>query len=190
MQVSRERKYILIIGAILLAFGLIYRFYPALSDVFFLDQEAETLQAQIRKYQSVIAKKEGLQSEKSRLRNRLKSIEKSLLPGSTASLAAVNLQEFIKNAAEAEAIEIDSMRVMSTRQEEGLDYTLVPVRFVINSNGRQLKNLLFQIESAPRLLIIRDLRVDSREERTPGKLRATMTVEGVMPQNGGSGEGG
>jgi len=96
----------------------------------------------------------------------------------------VNLQEFIKKVADAEDIEIDSMRVMSARQEEGAKITLVPVRFVINSNARQLKDLLFQIESGPRLLIVGDLRIDSRAERTPGALRSVMTVEGVMPGNG------
>lgn len=185
MELTRERKTILIAGAILLACALLYRFAPAISDAFSVGEEAEVMQAQIRNYQSVIAKQEGLQKEIRNLRDRLQSIEKRLLPGSTASLAAVNLQEFIKKVADAEDIEVDSMRVMSARQEEGARFTLVPVRFVINSNARQLKDLLFQIESGPRLLIVRDLRVDSRAERTPGELRSILTVEGVMPRNGG-----
>ncbi len=185
MELTRERKYILTAGAILLACALVYRFAPAVSDAFSVGEEAQVMQSRIRNYQSVVAKQEGLQKEIRNLRNRLKSIEKRLLPGSTASLAAVNLQEFIKKVADAEDIEIDSMRVMSARQEEGARFTLVPVRFVINSNIRQLKDLLFQIESGPRLLIVRDLRVDSREERTPGELRSILTVEGVMPRNGG-----
>ena len=187
---TRERKYILIAGVILLACGLVYRFSPALADVFAVEEKADVMQTQIRKYQSVIAKKKGLQREKQVLGKRLNSIEKRLLPGSTAALAAVNLQEFIKKVAGAEGIEIETMRVMSARQAEGSSYTLVPLRFVITSDMRQLKDLLFQIESGPRLLIVRELRVDSRAERTPGEIRAIMTVEGVMPQNGSPGKEG
>ncbi len=184
MELTRERKYILIAGAILLACGVVYRFYPVLIEAFSVEEELAVKQAQIHKYQATIAKKRGLQRTKEALEKRLRTLEKSLLTGNTPSLAAVNLQEFIKQVAGAEAIEIDSMRVMSARQEEGSSYTLVPVRFVINSNIRQLKNLLFQIESAPRLLIIRELRVDSKAERIPGKIRTTMTVEGVMAGSG------
>lgn len=190
MELTRERKYILIAGVILLACGLVYRFYPALADVFSLEEEVAVKQAQIQKYQAVTAKKKGLQRKKNTLSKRLRALEKTLLKGTTTSLAAVDLQEFIKQVADAEGIEIESMRVMSPKQEEDSNYTLVPVRFVIESNIRQLKNLLFQIESAPRLLIVKELRVGSKAERTPGKIRSLIQAEGVMTMNGSPGKGG
>jgi len=76
MELTRERKYLLIAGAILLACALVYRYAPALTDAFSVGEETELMQAQIRKYQSVIAKKKGLQREIRNLHNRLKSIER------------------------------------------------------------------------------------------------------------------
>lgn len=182
MELTRERKYILLAGAILLLCGLLYRFYPSMAGVFAVDETVAVKQEQVRKYQAIIAKKKGLQKKKRLLRKRLQEHEKTLLTGTTASLAAANLQEFIKQVAAAGNIQIDTMRVMSARQEEGSGYTLVPVRFAIYSDIQQLKDLLVQIESAPKLLIVQELRIDSRAERVPGRIRSIMTVEGVMPR--------
>ena len=185
---TKERKYILIAGAVLLACGLVYRFYPALSGYFSVADQAAVKQAQIRKYQSAVAQKKSLQKQKSILQNRLKKLETSLLTGTTASLAAVNLQDFIKKIADANDIEINSTRVMSPESEkEEAKYQLIPVRFSITSGVPQFKNLLYEIETAPRLLIITELSVDSLHTQKPGKIRANITVAGVMPQEQTSG---
>jgi hypothetical protein len=47
-----------------------------------------------------------------------------------------------------------------------------------------LKNLLYQIENSPDLLIIKELSVKSLMPARPGEIEATITVEGVMPKNG------
>ena len=190
MELNRERKYILIAGAVLLICGLVYRFYPMFTDIFSVNEKIAVMQAQVQRYQTIIAKKKGLEKDIRSLRNRLKELEKSLLTGTTTSLAAVNLQDFIKKIAEAENIDIETMRVMSIKQKEDAKYTSVPVRFVIESNIRQLKNLLFQIESAPKLLIIRELDMDSLAHRGSGKIRSIITVEGMMTMNNKSQNGG
>lgn len=180
---TRERKYILIAGVVLLAFGLVYRFYPALSGFFSVADQAAVKQSQIRKYQSVTAQKKSLQKQKKGLQKRLKNLETSLLTGTTASLAAVNLQDFIKKIADANEIEISSFRVLSPESEkEEAKYKLIPVRFSITSGVQQFKNLLYEIETAPRLLIVTDLSVDSLHSQKPGRIRAKVTVAGVMPQ--------
>ena len=180
---TRERKYILIIGAVLLVCGMLYRFYPAITGFFSVADEAAVKQAQIRKYQSVTAEKKTLQKQKSVLQKRLKKLEGSLLKGTTASLAAVNLQDFIKEIADANEIEISSVRVLSAETgEKDAKYALIPVRFSIISGVRQFKNLLYEIETAPKLLIVTELSVDSFHSQQPGIIRAHITVAGVMPQ--------
>lgn len=179
---NRERKYILIAGALLLTMGLIYRFYPVITDVFSVSETVAVKKEQIHKYQKEIAGKKRLQKRKNLLEKRLKTLEKSLLTGTTASLAAVNVQDFIKKVADVEGIEIRSMRVLNPESEkEKSQYMMIPVRFSIASGVREFKNLLYRIESAPRLLIIQDLSLDSLASQKPGKVRATVTVAGVMP---------
>jgi vacuolar-type H+-ATPase subunit I/STV1 len=187
IQLSREGRLILAAGAILLAAALVYRFYPALSEAFSVSDEVAVKIRQIRKYQEVIAKQDALRKEKKTLQKRLKSLESSLLAGSTESLAAVNLQDFIKKITSAGNMEIDAIRVLTPESGEGADYTLIPVRFTTISGIRQLKDLLFQIESARQLLIVQELSVDSLEPRRPGEIRATITVAGVMPKSGRQG---
>ncbi|MFO7839166.1 MAG: type II secretion system protein GspM [Desulfosalsimonadaceae bacterium] len=180
---TRERKYILIAGALLLSLGLIYRFYPVVADFFSVSETVAVKKEQIHKYQKVIAGKKGLQKQKKMLEKRLKTLEKSLLTGTTASLAAVNVQDFIKKIADTEGIDIRSMRVLNPESEkEESKYMMIPVRFSITSGVRQFTNLLWQIESAPRLLIIQELSLDSLASQKPGKIRATVTVAGVMPR--------
>ncbi|MFP4533082.1 MAG: type II secretion system protein GspM [Desulfobacterales bacterium] len=182
MQITRERKYILIIGAVLLACGLVYRFYPALSGFFSVADQAAVKQAQIKKFQSETARKKSLQKQKSILQKRLKKLEGSLLKGTTPSLAAVDLQDFIKKIAEAHEIEISSTRVLNVETEaDEAKYALIPVRFSITAGVREFKNLLYEIEAAPRLLIVTDLSVDTLHSQKPGKIRAHVTVAGVMP---------
>jgi hypothetical protein len=181
MNITKERKYILIAGAVLLFLGLIYRFYPDLYDFFSVQEDIAIKQNQVEKYQSVIAGRKDLEKRKNILEKRLKSLEASLLSGRTASLAAVELQEKIKEAGRsAGGINIDSMRVMSTKKPEDSDYTRVPVRFTVTTDIRQLKELLYQLEAGPKLLIVQELRMDSQALRTPGQIRVTMTIEGIM----------
>ena len=161
-------------------FGMLYRFQPLFYDFFSTEEEINIKLKQINTYQSVIEEKNDLQKKQIILKKRLNKLEGGFLTGSTASLAAVKLQDLIKKITEAEDIQIDSIRVLNPRQQDESNYTLIPVRFTIESNIRKLKGMLFQIESAPELLIIRELSIDSLALRTPGKMRASITVEGIM----------
>jgi hypothetical protein len=184
IKLSREQKWIITIGGILLVMASIYRFYPTIQEAASVSDEAAVKIKQIQKYKDVIAKKKGLTAEKKRLENRLDKLEASLLSGSTPSLAAVNLQDFIKKISDAEGIDIRSIRVLGARSEKEQSYILIPVTFTFRSNTRQLKNLLYQIENSPDLLIIKELSVKSLMPARPGEIEATITVEGVMPKNG------
>jgi hypothetical protein len=159
-----------------------------LSGFFSVADQVDVKHSQIKKLQSVAAQKMGLQRQKHNLQKRLKKLESSLLKGVTPSLAAVNLQDFIKKISDANEIEISSTRVLSAKTEaEAAKYALIPVRFTLTAGIREFKNLLYEIETAPRLLIITDLSVDTLHSRQPGKIRAHVTVAGVMPQNQESG---
>jgi hypothetical protein len=180
IKLNQERKNILIIGAVLLLIGTVYRFYPVIHEIFSVSDEVDVKEKNIQKYYQIVSRYKGVEKEKNQLSRMLDGASAGLLTGKTPALAAVEAQGIINDIAAADNVKIETIQVLNTKESEDLDYILIPVKFSIKSNIMQLKDMIYKIESSNKLLVITELIADVGSGRENGEIRATLTAEGVM----------
>jgi len=177
---TKERKYILIGGILLLLAGAAYRFFPAIESVFAKSDEMVFKEMELEKYRAALRKKTVLQSERVAAERELARVEAGLLTPSTPALAAVDIQNMLNDIAEQKKIVIRSMRVLEPKPVEAEQYLTIPLEVTATGSIRQLKEMLFRIENAPKLLKISTLRIRLPNYRRPEEIHTSFTVEGFM----------
>jgi len=180
IHLNTERKVILIGGIILLLAGAFYRFYPGIYSTISIADEVELKKNHMGKYLKVVERQKQADRENKYVKKQFKRLEAGLLEGETNSLAAVEIQNIINEIVEISNIEIVTMQVMKPKEAEKQDYIRIPVRFSIKSNIVQLKEILYKIESSPKLLIITELDSETVRSKEQKEIRSTIVVEGVM----------
>jgi hypothetical protein len=183
-EITRERKIILIGGAVLLLLAAIYRFYPLIGPMFSGSDEIRMKQEILGRYQNVVARGDRVDADYARVSRMLSRVDAGLLSGATESLAAVEIQNIINTIATANNIKIETMQVMRTRDVDEVGYAMIPVRFVFGSDIPQLKDMLYGIESHDKLLIVSEINVGISTSRRTDDIRSTVAVEGVMKKRG------
>jgi hypothetical protein len=179
-KITNERKYILIFGISLLVLGAAYRFYPAVSDFFSPSEDIEFKKTSIEKYLRVVSERKEIEKKKNLLNRELGRLEEKLLTGSVPTLAAVEIQGMINSIAQANNVKVQTMQVLEAQDADDLGYVVIPVKFAIESNILQLKEIVYQIESPAKMLVIKELNVETSTRGGTGKILATLTVEGIM----------
>lgn len=179
-NISKERKYLLMGGAALLVLGILYRFFPMIQDLNPAGSEMMIKQQQIEKYRQKIQKRKNLESRLTALNRNLGSAESGLLSGETPALAAVDIQNILSDISRKIDIEIKTMRVIKSITLEKMNYVSIPVQFSLNSTVRQLKDLLYQIETSNKFLIVSNMKIRNIRGRQPDQIESTLTVSGLL----------
>ena len=177
---TRERKIILLAGAVLLVIGAIYRFWPAIVSTVSVVDEIAFKTEQVEKYQQIAARKDPVVKENAAVKKQFRLMENRLLTGSTPSLSAVEIQNTLNGIAEAVGVKFSTMRVMKAVESEGAGYVRVPVQFSMDSDILQFKDMIYQIETSSRLLVVSELDIRQLRSRDGYRIRSVVTVEGVM----------
>ncbi len=177
---TRERRYILIGGAILLLIGAVYRFYPDIRGSFSFESEIALKRKHLAKYQQMMQERETLEAGIADLEEQLKMVETGLLSGETPAIAAVDIQNALTEIAGQNEIEIRSMQVMKPAGQNDAPYLSVPVQISFETNASGLKNVLYGIETSPKTLRVSDLRIRVVRRGDPDRIQATFTVTGYM----------
>ena len=179
-KIDKQRKYILIAAAILLLFGVIYRLFPFFQGIQEADAEIVLKERQLAKYRQMVQKGNDLQAKIISLNRTLKQVESGLLTGETPALAAVNVQNTLNEIASRSGVEIKTVRVLKPEKMDEENYLSVPVQFTISSTIRQLKEMLYRIETSPKYLTIRKIKISVRHTRGLRRIQSNLTVAGVM----------
>lgn len=177
---TRERKIILVVGAVLLLAGAVYRFWPAAGIRTGSGEATAKKLERLERYRAVAAQKDRLQSEWVALNRALAGAENALLSGSTPALAGVDLQNILTDVAGRSEIDIRSMRMVSGRNEEAL-FPTVRVQVHFQGTVSALQKFLYRIEAYPKLLRIAEARFQAPGGAKGGAIQGNLTVEGLMP---------
>jgi len=181
MTLSRERRYILLGGAVLLLIGLIYRYAPSVEGLFSSAEATALKEQKLANYRRIAQKRQALETQLEALRQTLRRAESGLLAGKTPALAAVEVQNMIKRIVEEKGAQVRSIRVLRPQGEEEGAYVGIPVQATVLSNIRQLKEVLYAIESSGNLFHVRELRVRAVGRRKQeDQIQSTLTVEGFF----------
>jgi len=179
---TRERKIILTVGAVLLLLGLIYNLAPTVRGVFSEDEALSLKEQKLIKYLAKVNQKASYVKQAKALQSRLQRIEAGLLTPKTPALAAVDIQTMVRDIAVRHGAEVKTMRILSTASSEDNAYLAIPVEVTLTSNVRQLLEVLYGIETSSRLLHVTDITARAAGGRRGDTILATMTVEGFMKQ--------
>lgn len=179
-SLTKERKYILIGGAILLFFGLVYKVYPLFQGITNESAQIAVKEKHLVKYQQSIEEGKILQKRLTALTAALEQGESGLLRGKTPSLAAVDMQNILSAIAQKSDVQISSVRVLKPVKEEDSSYLSVPVRFSLTLSTRQLKEILYGIAISDRYLTVREIRINAPRRKGRDQLRVDLTVDGFM----------
>ena len=180
LKISKERKILLIAGAVLLLLGLVYRYFPAIDSMASLDDEILLKEQKLIKYRKMVRERNELEQKLINLNRTLERAEAGLLSGETSALAAVDIQNTLNAIAENIDVEVLTMRVLKPDEKEENLYIAVPVQVTLRGKVRQLKEMLYQVEDNAKLLKISDLRIRVIRSKEEGEVQATLTVEGFM----------
>jgi len=178
-NITKERKYILIAGSVLLLLGVLYRFSPTIQDLKPAGSENVLKKKKILKYRNKVLKRDKLQSQLMAMNRDLERDKFGLLSGKTPALSAVEIQNALNEISEKIDINMDTMRVLKPVDLEHMDYLSVPVQFSFKSTIRQLEKLLHKIESSPKFLTVTQMRI-RRRSTDPGHIESTITISGFL----------
>ncbi|PIE67744.1 MAG: hypothetical protein CSA23_02910 [Deltaproteobacteria bacterium] len=180
MDFFKQHRTILVVGAILLIAGMVYRFYPALNRIAPRSNDIESKLKQVAKYRKRVKSRENLQAAQVALTRRLEQARRTLLDAGTPALAAVHIQNLINEIIYANNMNVASIRVLKARDAQVEGFFAVPVVVSLKLSVRQMLDLLYRIESAGQLLSVTGLSVRRQTADPEELLTAILTVEGYM----------
>ncbi|MCP4681064.1 MAG: hypothetical protein GY864_01860 [Desulfobacterales bacterium] len=181
-KIDKKKKYILIIGTVLLLFGLIYRIFPLIRGLDPGDEEIILKQRQLVKYRRMIEQKGDSEKKVANLNKVLGRMESGLLSGKTPSLAAADIQNILNKIVSKSGVTLKTVKVLKAEISEEIDYISIPVQFSINANIRQVKEILYGIENSRKYLETREIKVSTSRRRRGNttNIRSDITVVGLM----------
>jgi Tfp pilus assembly protein PilO len=159
-KLDKQKKTLLLIGAFVLFVAVLYNFFPFFENIESRDNDLEVKLASLKRS--------------------VENAENGLLGGKTPALGAADVQNILKEITDKSDMEVLTMRVMNPENKEEDIYMIIPVQITIQCSVRQLKEIIYQIESSSVLLKIGDLRIRVIRGRIEGQVQATLTVQGFM----------
>lgn len=143
---------------------------------------------ELTRYQALLANKDDIAAHLEALQTMLNKANELLLTGSSAALAAADLQEILKNLLKTCGAQSLAIKILPPK-ERGL-YLEVPILVQLSGNIEQLLNILYQLEHNEKFLVVTDLdinvtRSEGVKEVMP-KFRADLIVAGMIKKGIGS----
>lgn len=178
---DKRRRYLLIAGAALLLFGLAFRLFPYIEGIEGVEKEIAAQQKRVAKYRQTVKGRGELEARLVSVSQSLERAEAGLLTGTTAALAAVDIQNILNEIALGSGVEIKSVQVLKSQKQDSDPYVGVPVQFTVSATIRQLKDILYKIEASPKFfLTVERIGISVAGAASPGQIRCDITVSGIM----------
>lgn len=182
---TKERKIILIIGLALLTLGAIYRFIPETSGKWVSDDAYLMRVKQYEQQQRLIIHKGEIHRRLSGAEKNIQQLNQQLLKGETPALAAVNLQNVIKEAALKSGLQTQRVQVMNSQDRNNTSsYAPVGVKFKVSGTSRQIMDIVYSLESGRKKLQITEIQIHTLKKYPkidePLIISADVVVQGFM----------
>ena len=127
---------------------------------------------------SLVARRGAITAELDATDRRLEQINARLLVAAAPAVAASELQRVVKDLAAAAGTEVRSERILPP--EERGELLEIPLEVAVGGDIRHLVDFLARLESAPKLMLVKDLRVRVLNMAQPRELLATITISGFV----------
>lgn len=179
---SRNKKALVALAAAVTLFVLFkFLLFPVLDKIGKKKAGIRFKQQAIERYVKAIEQQDQLKARLRKLKKENRKTTGSFLKGETSSLAAADLQKIIDSIAEENKVDIKSVKVLDSFQEQGL--TAIPVQIMFTADLAMLENLIRSIESHRKLLTIPELKIRVRNRRKPAGISVTMKISGYVQRD-------
>ena len=178
-KLGKRISYILLGGGVILLLGLAYRLFPLLGN---MSSNEETIlkERQVAKYRKVIQEKTKLEERFSSLKRTLEQVESGVFSGETPSLAAADIQKIVDEITSRSDVSIKEVRVSKPEQSSFENYLSIPVEFSFNCSIRQLKDILYHIDTSTKHLTVSKIQLNLIGGSQNDQIQANLTVAGIM----------
>lgn len=126
----------------------------------------------------LVARKASIARDLETTEGQLQALSGRFLTASTPAVAASELQKLVKEVAGKASTEIRSERILPPVERGEL--VEIPLEVAVSSEVRQLVDILAQLEHAPKILTIQDLKIRVINVAQPKDLLTTITLSGYI----------
>lgn len=182
---TKQTKYLIAIGCTLLVIGAIYRWYGDIQQLVSIQDEIEMKAQKLAKYEQILKEKEKIEAEYSSVVQAIQQSENRLLTGDTPALAAAEMQNILSKIAGESQLQIPTMRIMNPVESAHEFYNAIPIQLTMICSIKQLRDILYKIETHEKLFVIKNLRIRSMSNYGTDAIETTLTVEGYMKNKKG-----
>jgi Tfp pilus assembly protein PilO len=179
-----RRKYLLVAAAFLVLLILMFQLIPFLKSARPSYEEIALKEKTLSKYKEIVKQNGKLHKRLKILNSEIQRLESALLTGQTPALAAVDIQNALNKITGKRGVEISRVRVLKKEEVAEGKYLRIPVQFTIESDIRQLKEIVYGIASSEKCLTLEKITISVIRRRGSGKVRSEMTVAGLMKRPG------
>ncbi len=176
---TKERIIIFLIGIIVLAGGMVYRFSSEI-DFFSASDKMDTL----AKYQKRSLKLAALEDRNIFLTSHVERISAFLISAGSGELAGAKIQEMLRDMAAQEKISLNSIKSLKPDEKTYNYLSIIPVKLTFKAKIRQLEELLFRIETSSKMLDVSELRTIKPSGKETEELNIIMVVQGFLAKQG------
>ena len=178
--VSSRERLLIVVGTLagLLVLGWTFVVQP-IRDRYRTAAELVPVREQIlARRLELVARKGAIARDLEATNAQLLALSDRFLPASTPAVAASELQKITKEIALKASTEVRSERILPTVERGEL--LEIPIEIAVSTEVRQLVDILYRLEQAPKLLAIQDLKIRVVNVAQPKELLATITVSGFI----------
>ena len=181
LVVDKRRRYLLIGGAVLLLCGFVFWLFPFFEGVQNGEGDIAAQMKRVAKYRQTLKGRGELEARLASLTKTLDRAEAGLVTGKTAALSAAEIQNVLNEIAMGSGVEIKSIQVLKSPQKDTDPYVSIPVQFTVSTTIRQLKDILYKVETSPKIfLTVERIGISVVGAGGPGQIRSDITVSGIM----------
>lgn len=181
-HLSKERKIILLVGAVLLLAGALYRFWPQVDWLGDQQTQRALKEQKLARLKQAVANGPEIDRHLAMLKRTLKRADRYLLTGSTTALAGVLVQRELSKIADELKVELKQVQVLESGSAEKEAYTPIRVQVRSVSTLRQLQSLIYKIETSSKLFRVKELKIDrvSARRKSKNNVQGFFIIEGLM----------
>ena len=176
-----RRESVIVAGGvvvILLVFGWLFGLQPVIDRRQLLAEQVAAREQALVGRLSLVARRSVITAELQAADKRLDEIGARLLVPAAPPVAASELQRLVKELAAAAGTEIRSERILPS--EERGELLEIPIEVAVGGDIKRLVDFLARLESAPKLMLVKELRVRVVNVAQPRDLLATVMISGFV----------
>jgi type II secretion system (T2SS) protein M len=186
---ERDRRALLMLMGAAALYGILsFAVLPAFDALKTAASGTVDKEQQLSKYRRALVRKGNYTQLLEQARKNMAADEARFIRGDNPSLASVELQTIVENAAQKAGLALNQRNISAARKKDDF-FNEITMTVEIGATPSQISNFLAELRSAPKFLVVRTVQLAPTEvlQAPPAKgdfkkmMRANLTISGLLP---------